>query len=175
MSNIMVDLETMGTGAGAVLLSIGAVKFGADGLGEEFYTVIDVDSCMKAGLTVDASTLVWWMKQSAAARKAITRSDSESLFDALTAFTKFVGDKKTAKIWGNGASFDNPILSRAYSAINLEQPWDFWNDRCYRTVKALLGSSIEYVKPEIPHHALEDAKAQARHLIEILTMVHANG
>jgi len=55
--------------------------------------------------------------------------------------------------------------------VNLEQPWHFWNDMCYRTVKNLLGGDIEFVKPEIPHHALWDAKAQAEHLIKIMTAI----
>ena len=174
MSNISIDLETLGTGSTAAIVSIGAVKFGADGLGEEFYAVVDLDSCMKAGLTIDASTLMWWMGQSAAARKAITRKDNESLFSALQGFAKFIGPKKAAKVWGNGASFDNPILANAYRATNLDMPWDYWNDRCYRTVKNMLGGGIPFVKPTIPHHSLEDAKAQAVHLMAIMTAIQAS-
>ena len=171
MSNIMVDLETMGAGSTAAIIAIGAVKFGADGLGEEFYAAVDLDSCQKAGLAIDASTLMWWLKQSAAARKAVTVKNPTSLFQALSDFTKFVGPKKSAKIWGNGASFDNPILANAYRAINLEQPWDFWNDRCYRTVKALLGAGIEVETVGTAHNALDDAKTQALHLCKIMEVI----
>ena len=171
MNNIMLDLETMGTHSGAAIVSIGGVKFGASGLGEEFYKVIDLASSMKAGLTLDASTVIWWMKQSEAARKSLTTNKTVSLFNALQEFTKFVGAKKQAKIWGNGASFDNVLLGNAYDAVNLERPWEYWNDRCYRTMKAMLGNGIEYVKPTIAHDALEDAKAQAVHLCKIMTVI----
>ena len=171
MSNIMVDLETMGSGSTAAIIAIGAVKFSAKGLGEEFYSVIDLNTSVQAGLTIDPDTLMWWMGQSAAARKAVTRKDNESLFDALTAFSKFVGDKKTAKIWGNGASFDNPILANAYKAVNLEQPWHFWNDRCYRTMKAMFGKNIDVETVGTAHNALDDAKTQALHLCKIMTAI----
>ena len=41
--DVMVDLETWGTKPGCAIISIGAVSFGPDGLGEEFYTALDRD------------------------------------------------------------------------------------------------------------------------------------
>jgi DNA polymerase III epsilon subunit-like protein len=174
MSNIMVDLETMGNGSTAAIVAIGAVKFSAKGLGlEEFYEVIDLNSSVQAGLTIDPDTLMWWMKQSDEARKALT-GKNVPLFKALKEFSRFVGNSGEAKIWGNGASFDNPILANAYRAVNLEQPWRFWNDRCYRTVKSLLGNGIPMERVGDHHNALDDAKSQALHLIKILTLVNAS-
>ena len=170
MSNIMIDLETMGTGSNAAILALGVVKFNTKGLGDEFYAIIDLNTSVKAGLSIDPSTIYWWLKQSDEARAALGR-ENESLFSALKAFSAFVGDKDKAKIWGNGASFDNPILADAYRAVNLEQPWKFWNDMCYRTVKNLLGNNIEYVFEGDKHNALDDAKSQALHLIKILTVM----
>jgi exodeoxyribonuclease VIII len=69
-------------------------------------------------------------------------------------------------VWGNGADFDNVILGNAYLAVNKPRPWSFWNNRCYRTVRAM-APNIDYVRPVIAHHALHDARAQALHLIEI--------
>lgn len=171
MSNIMVDLETMSIKPNAAIVAIGAVKFGAEGLGSNFYKIIDLDSSVKAGGHIDPKTIMWWMQQSSEARKKLTCEDAVSLFSALQDFSKFVGAKKEAKIWGNGASFDNVVLATAYDSVNLERPWNFWNDRCYRTMKSVFGNGIEYVEPEIKHDALEDAKAQAAHLCKIMTVI----
>lgn len=171
MANIMVDLETLGTGSNAAIVSIGAVKFTSKGLGEEFYANIDMDSCQKAGLHIDGNTVLWWLKQSEEARAALLSEPRESLFAALNGLAKFIGDPKKAKIWGNGATFDNVILGNAYDAVNLDRPWMFWNDCCYRTVKNLLGQGIEFVPPEVAHDALSDAKAQAAHLVKILNAI----
>lgn len=173
MSNIMVDLETMDNSSTSAITAIGAVSFGSGGLGEEFYAIVDLQSSVDAGLTMSADTIMWWMKQSVAARKEITKK-GESLESALNGFTAYLkkqGDLNKAKLWGNGANFDNPILSNAYKAAGIRQPWRFYNDRCYRTMKAMFGNNIEYVQPEIPHHALEDAKAQARHMIKIMIAI----
>jgi hypothetical protein len=173
MSNIMVDLETMGTEGTAAIIAIGAVKFSSKGLGEEFYEVIDLNTSVQAGLMIDPDTLMWWMGQSDEARKALT-GKTVPLFKALKEFSRFVGNNGEAKVWGNGSSFDNPILANAFKAVNLERPWKFWNDRCYRTVKELLGGNIPFERVGVYHNALDDAKSQAAHLIKILTVVNAS-
>ena len=69
MQHVMVDLETMGTGSYAAIVSIGAVKFYPDepfdpATAESFYAVISLASAMKAGLRVDADTVMWWPRSS---------------------------------------------------------------------------------------------------------------
>ena len=170
MSNIMLDLETMGTGSNSAITAIGAVKFSSKGLGEEFYRVVDLGSCVDAGLTIDPSTVMWWMQQSDEARKALCKSPTK-LDQALLDFNLFVGDSSVAKIWGNGSDFDNVILANAYQKLNMPMPWRFYNSRCYRTVKNLLGGSTELVRVGTAHNALDDAKSQADHLIKIMNLV----
>lgn len=169
MTDIMTDLETMGTSSSAPILAIGAVRFDKEGLHETFYKVISLESNMSLGRAPDAATIMWWMQQSDEARKALYRTSALDLASALREFTNYVasfGNTDNVKLWGNGAAFDNVILADAYRTCNLFAPWRFWNDRCYRTMKSLC--------PEIPikhtgvaHNALDDAKSQAQHLIEI--------
>lgn len=170
MNNIMVDLETLGTKPGSVIVSIGAVKFGKGGLGEEFYGVVDLESCQKCGLTIDPGTVQWWMQQSDEARKVFSETN-DSLFNVLSAFTRFIGTsneaKRKAKVWGNGADFDNVLLAEAYKAVNLDAPWMFYNNRCYRTLKNLF-PGVELERQGVYHNALDDAKTQAEHLVRIL-------
>lgn len=162
-SNIMVDLETLGNSANSVIIAIGAVKFDASRLGEEFYEVVDAESCVQAGLVMDTSTVLWWMQQSDEARAAFKRKGVH----LGTALTKFVGFCDVEdRVWGNGASFDNTILSNAYRKTGIEQPWKFWNDRCYRTMKSLY-PQVKMERQGTYHNALDDAKSQALHVIEI--------
>ena len=58
--NVMVDLETLGNGSESVIISIGAVEFDPETgeLGREFYKVVDAQSCVDAGLKIDASTVM---------------------------------------------------------------------------------------------------------------------
>jgi exodeoxyribonuclease VIII len=46
-------------------------------------------------------------------------------------------------------------------------PWNFWDDRCYRTVKRF-APDIKMNFSGVKHHALADARHQALHLQRIL-------
>lgn len=166
---IMVDLETLGTQPGSVILSIGAVEFDIDkGLGETFYAVISHASSRQAGLTEDANTLAWWAKQSDAAREILRHVDdanAPTLRTALHEFGEFL--KRDDEVWGNGSDFDNVLLASAYEAVGIPLPWKFWNNRCYRTLKNLR-PDIRLERVGTHHNALDDAKTQAIHAIQLL-------
>jgi exodeoxyribonuclease VIII len=175
-SNCMLDLETLGKKPGCIIVSIGAVLFNREKLGPEFYTVIDVESCVEMGLTMDASTVMWWMMQSQEAREMIGKPKitgstiSQALCSFSTWLRHFDPDCAT-KVWGNGAAFDNAIMAAAYDACKLPMPWKFWNDRCYRTVKGIC-PEVEIVRKGTHHNALHDAKNQAEHLIHLAPQIN---
>jgi hypothetical protein len=163
--HVMIDIETLGTRPGDTILSIGAVKFGLDGTGEEFYLTIDAESCKAAGLKAQKSTLEWWSKQSDAAREAAFKGEI-SLEIALIKLAVWMPPLDDAVVWGNGANFDNALLAAAYRAIKHDVPWHYWNDRCYRTIAAMfLKDRVERVGTG--HVALDDAKTQALRLIHM--------
>lgn len=169
MKHVMVDLETLGTAPGCVILSVGAVEFDpVVGLGREFYGVIHTKSCTDAGLFIDPDTKAWWDKQNAEARKVLEQADDEEsgaeLSSVLEEFDAWL--PKGALVWGNGADFDNPILSAAYKAIGSKQPWGSWNGRCYRTLKSMY-PAIKMVREGTYHNALSDAISQAKHAVTI--------
>lgn len=171
MNNIMVDLETLGTAPGSVVLSIGAVYFGPEGLGEQFYSVISLEDSERHGLTTDDATVNWWKRQSPGAREvleAVKTPDAPSLKVALDSFTKFVHG--TCKIWGNGAGFDNVLLEELYRALRLTPPWKFWDSRCFRTLKALFPQPKKADKV-VAHNALQDAIDQAEEAVVILKYI----
>lgn len=171
----MVDLETFGTKPGSVICSIGAVKFNTGkGIYEEFYKRIDIESCVKAGLTFDSTAILWWMDQSDDARKELLNTDRLLLSEALSGFSYWCLYNEHGKraesdivIWGNGALMDNNLLSVAYDKCALSKPWTYKGDRCYRTVKELY-PDIKIESSGILHHALNDAKSQANHLLKMI-------
>lgn len=161
----MVDLETLSLSNNPVVLSIGAVKFDANGIDEEvFYERISRESCVGLGLVEDANTRAWWEQQDPEVY-AEALSGTRSLKEVLEEFTEWLGEDP--KVWGNGACADNVWLKSAYAACDLGVPWKFWNDRCYRTVLALFPNATK-IRPMVAHNALEDAEAQAKTLRSIL-------
>ena len=174
MNNVMIDLETMGTKPGSLILAIGATFFdSATELVEHkedgFYVNIDLQSGLDTGLTIDASTMWWWLGQSDAARARLLESDSVHIARVLVMLTKFLNSKgKDVKVWGNGASFDITLLEIAYLKCNLEIPWKFWNVRDCRTVEDLASkvgiNKEEFERKGTHHDALENAIYQAEYI-----------
>lgn len=180
MNHLMLDLETLGNNSRSPISAIGAVLFDPQAgiVDETFYRVIDI-ACYdqyKDYFTIDYSTVRWWMEQSDAAIKStFVSQDKVPLDAALEAFQQFVPSRNGTKIWGNGADFDNVILGAAYDALSMNKPWKYSNNRCFRTVKDLVGITIPYVKTGTVHNALDDAKNQANFLIEAFKVIIIGG
>lgn len=165
MRHIMLDLETMGTAPGSAVVQIGAVEFSIYRVGEPLLITISLESCVAAGMRIDPLTVMWWMKQSDAARESLTK-ETVPIRDGLQAFSDWAGKEKVC-IWGDGASFDNALLASAYRACRITLPWHYSGDRCFRTMKELF--PVERVVSEIEHNAAADAVAQAKQMRAILT------
>jgi len=168
----MLDLETMGNRSSSAIIAIGAVKFDpkTKQITDRFYARVDLQSCLDAGLTVDGSTIMWWLQQSEEARSQF-KGVLPPLKTALGGFTTWMQkqtrpDEMGHTVWGNGATFDNVILTNAYNALGLARPWSYKGDRCYRTIRNLY-PDVPCKDYGISHRADHDAEAQAIHLMEI--------
>ena len=167
---VMVDLETASTQPDAAILAIGATRFDVD-YDCDFYVNVSVESCTELGLHVCPNTMEWWEKQSDAAKESL-KHNKQPITDALKMFRKWVVEQEhrpsKVSVWGNGAAFDNVILRSAFRAAGVDCPWPYYNDMCFRTISTLSIPRNQRTKPEIPHHALYDAKAQAKDLSRVL-------
>lgn len=174
MSGIMIDLETLGSGPEALIATLAAVPFDpalpGDGVPMELARYWRVH-LSESGGQMDASTVRWWLGRSKEAREEITtEADRVPLSVALSElhglFVRTQPDQARRQCWGCGASFDCVVLRQAYKRDDGEAPWPYWGDRCYRTLRAMWPGMQP--APEVPHHALHDAAAQARHAVTIL-------
>ena len=162
-NNCSIDLETLGTRPGDTILSIGAVMFDREGIRDKFYRTISMENSKALGFKAQKSTIEWWGTQDVNIRNEAF-SGSLKVEDVLNDFATWLPQE--TRLWGNGANFDNALLSAAYNLIKKEQPWKFYHDRCYRTIASLfLTEVVDRVGPH--HHALHDAESQALRLIHI--------
>ena len=170
MNDVMLDLETMGQGPNAAVVAIGAVAMDLEKgtLGTQFFRIVNLESSVAAGGELDPSTVLWWLRQAEEARMIFRKDASTvSISEALLAFSAYLSTQGPhVKVWGNGASFDNVILRRAYQRLGLHEPWPYWDDRCYRTMKGL-HPKIGMDREGVHHDALCDAVSQAKHLLKI--------
>lgn len=167
--HFMIDIETLGTLPGSKIISIGAVAFNQKGIIDVFEQ--DIDRHNQALPLEDPATLDWWETQSPTAQLVLNSPNAVSLPIALGRLTGFIlantPENEEPRIWGNGANFDGVLLTMAYHAENMEKPWKFYHERCYRTMKAL-NPHVKMNRTGTHHNALDDAKSQATHLLEIL-------
>ena len=171
MSHVMVDLETLSTSDNALIVSIGAVRFNplAPEVFDQFHVGIDLDSLPgnAYGFDISPATVGWWLASDrAAGRDALSQVDKTDIASALDGFSLWLGPN--ARVWGNGASFDNVILRNAYEKLGLEAPWPFYRDRCYRTIKNL-APELKAERIGAHHSALDDALTQVSHLQKLVS------
>jgi hypothetical protein len=171
LGHIMVDIETMDNRSNAAIVSIGAIEFDLNTgqTGRSFYTNVDLQSCLDAGLRVKGSTVIWWLQQNKQARLKLSESPIH-LNVALLGFKSFISEcGKDVQLWGNSARFDLGILTDAFVlALKEERPWNFRNERCVRTLVAFAPEVKEtQEKIGVEHDALDDCRFQIAYCSKI--------
>lgn len=193
--NLMIDFETLGLSENAVLLSLGAVVFDpATGtLGDQFHS--HIDPRLQHGREIDPSTVLWWLKQDDAARSKITdalkftdmiesgevdalegeaveevfENAAHPIHHVARAFVNWVEHMEgPVEVWSNGA-VDHAWLESMMKYSGLKNPIKFWNQRDYRTLKALY-PDVTAEFSGVKHNALDDAIHQAKHAMAILNV-----
>lgn len=174
MIHLMIDGETPDTATTTSFLTLGAVPFsleeGVLSADLYFYSRCNLDSLVHEGFTTSTSTLDWWGLQSKEAQDeafggAITID--AMMINFLDYCASLKEEYKEIAIWGNGATFDNVILKNSLEKLKLTVPWSYKNDYCYRTLKNLF-PEITHNYIGTYHNALDDAKNQAQHAVQIL-------
>jgi exodeoxyribonuclease VIII len=167
--HVMVDVETLGLEANAIILSIGAVVFDVErDLGDDFYVEIAPMSYPGA---VDITIIKWWMEQSAKGTPA-PMNGTLVLGEALQQFHNYLeklcaGDFTRLVLWANGTDFDIPKLAYAYKACGVLPPWTYNNVRDARTIQKVFRLYGLEMENDAPHTAVADARYQAKRLISI--------
>lgn len=172
MSNVMLDIETLGTIPGSQVIQIGAVRFhmAADMQMDEVLIMnvdrFDPDS---ASMQINEVTKAWWHDQPQRAKDMLSVPPPIPLKDALQLLNGFV--KSNSKIWAKPMSFDFPLIRAAYDRVNVKTAWHYRQEMCARTLYQLLPKPAQVWVNQttfaslapgwIEHYALDDAKEQA--------------
>lgn len=172
--HFVLDLETLSTGPNAAIAAIGCVRVQQGAIVDEYYERVALESSRAMGGEVDTSTLQWWLRQPQESRQEVSGElPGINLSAALHTLSDFMRRGGITidqpQVWGNGCSFDNVILRGAFQRAGMELPWQYWNDRDLRTMLALYPLAKKAIAFEgIKHHALDDARHEAKQLIAAL-------
>jgi hypothetical protein len=132
---------------------------------------IDPQTCIDAGLTFSASTVMWWLNQDKKAIESLM-SNQDTLACALNEFTLFINGEY--EIWGNSARFDLGMLNNAYDALNLPLPWKYWQERDVRTLVAFNPELKKSIVNDLPHDAISDCLYQIKYCSAIYNSININ-
>jgi hypothetical protein len=171
MNHAMIDLETLGTKSNAVIMSIAAVQFDirTGKIGKIFKININLEDSIRNGRKIDSNTLQWWMKQRPEIFQGMFESPTD-LHIALSELTLFFQENHITHPWGNSALFDLGTLRDAYDSLNLQTPWSFYHERCYRTMASLLSNKLPKDKTQA-HDPVYDCKYQIKNLVHLNQML----
>ena len=159
--DVMLDLETLGTQPGCVILTLGAVKFNpydTQEPGPGLYIRPDVDEQIARGREVQQDTLEWWTQQNDEVREEALGTEDripvEEMYRQLNRFLVGVDN-----IWAQGPVFDIAILENLYMQYGWPTPWQFWQISDSRTLFKVHGDPRK--KGALSHNALADCVSQA--------------
>lgn len=175
MNNIMIDCETMCNKPTAAIVSIGAVQFDINTgeTGKTFYQNINLQSCIDAGLTLSASTIMWWMDKDKAAQNSLL-NNTKRIEDTLAGLSIWFSEFNDFQIWANSPSFDCVILKNAYNSLGQDLPWNYWNERDCRTLVQFNPELKKSIINDLPHDALSDCLYQIKYCSAIYNSININ-
>ena len=162
-TEVSLDIESLSTATRGVIVSVGAVVFNplSDELFDTYYKRLELDSQVKAGRQISASTLAWWMRQEDAVRDAIHESPRQWPLMVLQELKAFIGERP---VWTNGPAFDAAFLHDLADQYGVERAWGHRQDRCLRTIKHMAPDAPKPTEDAVAHNALNDAIYQARRI-----------
>lgn len=181
--HVMIDVETLGIGLNAPIISIAAVLFNLHtgeylttfAHKETFYKKISLEENEKYNSYIEPETLRWWL-----------RTDSELLYKTIhrtkNNYTNFEETLKELKsfclnkfIWARSPSFDITHLKRISNKVGIDLNFSYKKEMDVRTLFNLYPNIVREIKHDgEKHDALSDCIFQIKGVCEIYKKLKIN-
>lgn len=176
---VMVDIETLGSGRNARIIQIGAVGFDFNERVLEAHELLQMeDRCFNMRVAnyagsreEDGNRAFWADPAQAEALAAIQRMEEVGLPIVLAKLSKFLIEwlGKRGKLWAKPPQFDLRVIADAYLLAGMELPWHYSHEHDLRTMLymakqvPLTGFRAPAISSAklVDHFALHDAVQQA--------------
>jgi len=174
MKAISLAIETLGTGADAVVAAIGAVVVTPDGTGEEYYQALNLQEQLDKGRTVAESKLRFWFDQDRAVRVATFPKTTMWTCSAMALLRIFIDRADMPSVYCMGPQFDGATLQSLCDTFSIECPVhsSAWRDNC--TIEDVLkraGFEVDLLMVKHAHWAVRNhALANAKRLGEVIRL-----
>lgn len=165
--HLMLDLETLGTDYGDLVLCAGLVFWEEKDLYRHLFK-FNMQQSKADGFKVNPRTLEWWGKQ-----KINHMQFDEPDVDNRTVckeISDVIKRMKPQTVWGCGPQFDLILLEAYFKFYGVDLPWSYKQERCFRTMRELFGSCAEDLVFEgTEHDPIDDATYQIKALDKIMS------
>jgi len=156
MNHLMIDIETLGRRPGCIVLSIGAVVFNEETILCSLHIWLDVEAQKQNGQHMELETVMWWLNNGGYKQA----EDVWGITRALDRIASEIYKYNVERVWANSPSFDLSILKWMFDSYEVDTPWEFWQERDVRTMKAYLHKSERPLFAGKKHDARQDALHQ---------------
>lgn len=169
-TDFMLDCETMGLSADAVVCTVGIVCFDprTGVVSDRLHLAFEWAPQVAKGRRLEPGTVAWWLQQSEAARQSLRKMQDEAvppdfgvhlLHDWVEKHTRAGTEPR---IWVNHAQADGTWVTELGRDFGVDFDYHVWHD--YATVKSLCGGFVDKPTNTCEHDALADAVYQAEYL-----------
>jgi len=163
----ILDFETLSTRQNAVVLSMAVTVFNVHnenpiGILLQDTMFWNFNTIAQNNRDIEESTLEWWEEQSKEAKDHHRQEPLWHPKEALIDLTKYLKDRKTKYLIGNGIGFDNVLLKNLCQEYGVDYPVPYWGDLDLRTMRWLTDmKKPEFPKELTPHISSHDTVAEA--------------
>jgi hypothetical protein len=178
--DIMVDIETLGTEAGNVILSIGACRFDRTLSAATvidpyvYHEKISIQKQLDDGFTMNTETLLWWMNQSNAAQADLFTpdKDKQSPIKVLDGFKHYCKHWNTAMerapiLWCN-TKMDVVMLEYAMTHYGVDIPWRY---NGFRECKSFMAGPEYHEAQQLERGTLQESWISTEQVCLMNTMM----
>lgn len=168
-NHFMIDIETLGNNPDAILLSFCITHFVGDTINDSLTCNISLESCIKNGLKMTASTLKFWMKQD----KELFNKQLDGNLELAVAIQQlrvFVHNNyhllKQNRFWAYG-TLDFEVLENCCRVLGVVAPW-YYNEKMDLRTLSNFFPEVPFVRNGELHNPEVDCKNQIEHLLKLL-------
>lgn len=173
ITDLMLDVETLGTHGKFVVLEIALVPFNIEGTNGNSLTPfnenINIEEQLNKGFDIDVDTMKWWLSSERIKTLGSNLSKPRnSIRAAITDLHAYIIKFENLKrVWAT-ASLDYQAIDLLSAEANLPNPIPYQKRWCARTLREMyfLKSGVETYAKDNNHSAVDDCKNQIKYITE---------
>jgi len=162
MKDLMLDLETMGSGYGSVITQIGACYFDrySGEIGDKFTCNVDMEDSVKEGFRIEPGAVTFWLGQPG---RTFLEPTLLTIRAALESYRAFAKDAEC--VWSH-STFDFAMVQDTCQRLGIKPVHSYRKTKDIRTLMELADThNLDVCPNDNAHDALSDCLYQVKYCV----------